>query len=217
MTAQFTVIMPIKAWDRGKSRLHVQPVARRALAEAFARDTLTAVLACDEVEQVAVVTRGDLVVELAHTAGAHVIHEPADHDFDALGFAIRHGIAWAADHRSHTPVAIVPSDLPALTSGALGDLLRTAVRHPFAFVADANGDGTTILTSRTPDLMRPGYGPGSAERHRAYGAYDLTAPPALRQDVDTLADLGAAHQLGLRRHTRQTYTGLMAKPSAVSR
>lgn len=217
MTARFTVIMPIKAWDRAKSRLHVDPVARRTLAKAFARDTLAAVLGCDEVERVLVVTRGDDVVDGLRATGAHVIQEPADRNADALGSAISHGIAWAAERHPRTHVAIVPSDLPTSTSVALGDLLRSAASHPLAYVADANGDGTTILTGRTPDLVRAGYGPGSAERHRSYGAYELGADTGLRQDVDTLEDLVAAERLGLGRHTRQAYADLVASPAAASR
>lgn len=217
MTPPFTVVMPMKAWDRAKSRLHVDPAVRRALAEAFARDTLAAVVACPEVGEVIVVTRGELVVEHVRSAGAHVIQEPVDRPLDTLGSAIRHGIAWAASHRPDAPLAVVPSDLPALSSAALGQLLRDAAAHPFAFVADANGDGTTILTSRTPDLMRPGYGPGSAERHRGYGAYELVAADGLRQDVDVLTDLVGAAGLGLGLHTRRTYADLADAPSAVSR
>ena len=212
----FTVVVPMKPWDRAKARLHVEPATRRALAEAFARDTLAAVLACPEVGEVVVVTRGELVVPYVQGAGAHVIQEPADRQLDTLGSAISRGIAWAADRRPNAPLAVVPSDLPALTADALGHLLREAATHPFAFVADANGDGTTILTSRTPGLMHAGYGPGSAQRHRGYGAHELVAPGALRQDVDTIDDLVAAERLGLGPHTRRTYTGL-TEHSAVSR
>jgi 2-phospho-L-lactate guanylyltransferase len=217
MTSAFTVIMPMKAWDSAKSRLHVEPVARRALAEAFARDTLAGVLACPYVAEVVVVTRGDLVTNDITSAGAHVIQEPADRPIDTLGSAIRHGIAWAAEHRPDAPLAVVPSDLPVLTTDTLGELLLVAAAHPFAFVADANGDGTTILTSRTPDLMRPGYGSGSAQRHRTFGACELTAADALRQDVDTLDDLVAADRLGLGHHTRDAYAGLADEQPAISR
>ena len=217
MTPQFTVIMPMKAWDRAKSRLHVEPNTRRALAAAFARDTLAGVLACRNVSEVVVVTSGDLVVDHVTSAGARVIQEPADRTLDSLGSAIRHGIAWAAEHRPYAPLAVVPSDLPALTADALGELLVAAAAHPFAFLADANGDGTTILTSRTPDLMRSGYGPGSAERHRGYGAYELAAADALRQDVDTLGDLVAADHLGLGPHTQDVYARLSDEQPAISR
>ncbi len=217
MTPPFTVIMPMNAWDRAKSRLHVEPATRRALAEAFAHDTLAAVLACPAVGEVVVVTRGDLVVDPITRAGARVIQEPSDRTLDTLGSAIRHGIAWAAAHRPDAPLAVVPSDLPALTADTLRDLLVAATAHPFAFVADANGDGTTILTSRTPDLMRAGYGPDSAARHRSYGAYELDAHASVRQDVDVLADLLAAHRLGLGPRTAEVYADLADEQPAVSR
>ncbi len=217
MTAPFTVVMPMKAWDRAKSRLHVEPATRRALAEAFARDTLASVLACPAVGEVVVVTRGDLVVDQVTSAGARVLQEPANRPLDTLGSAIRHGIAWATAHRPDAPLAVVPSDLPAMTADALQELLAAADAHPFAFVADANGDGTTILTSRQPHLMHAGYGPGSAGRHRGYGAFELDAVPGLRQDVDTLADLVAARRLGLGPHTEDVYAGLADEQPAISR
>jgi 2-phospho-L-lactate guanylyltransferase len=213
----FTVVVPMKPWDRAKSRLHVEPAARRALSEAFARDTLDAVLACPEVDQVVVVTRGELVVPYVQGTGAQVIQEPTDRPLDTLGSAIRHGIAWAAEHRPYNPLAVVPSDLPALTADALSELLGRAAGHPLAFVADANGDGTTILTSRTPDLMHAGYGPGSAERHRGYGGHELVAADVLRQDVDSLDDLVAAGRLGLGPNSQRVYAGLEDESSAVSR
>lgn len=217
MTAAFTVVMPMKAWDRAKSRLHVDPAVRRALAEAFARDTLAGVLACPHVADVVVVTRGDQVVDDVTSTGAHVIQEPAGRPLDTLGSAIREGIAWAAEHRPHAPLAVVPSDLPALTAASLGELLSVAARHPFAFVADANGDGTTILTGRTPDLVRAGYGPDSAQRHRGHGAHELAGADALRQDVDDLDDLVAAARLGLGPHTRRAYARLGDEQPAISR
>ena len=213
----FTVVVPMKPWDRAKSRLHVEPAARRTLAEAFARDTLAAVLACPEVGEVVVVTRGELVVPYVRSVGAQVIQEPIDRPLDTLGSAIRHGIAWAAEHRPCSPLAVVPSDLPALTADALSQLLGQAAGHPLAFVADANGDGTTILTSRTPDLMHAGYGPGSAERHRGYGAHELAVADVLRQDVDSLDDLMAAERLGLGPHSQRAYAELEDESSVVSR
>ncbi|WP_340385736.1 2-phospho-L-lactate guanylyltransferase [Aeromicrobium sp.] len=214
----FTVIMPMKPWDRAKSRLHVEPHARRALAGAFARDTLEAVLHCPDVQEVVVVTRGDLVVKYVRCAGAHVIQEPTDRPLDTLGSAIRHGIAWAAERRPHAPVAVIPSDLPALTSRALSALLREVAGHPLAFVADAGGDGTTILTSRTPGQMHAGYGPDSAERHRSYRAFEITdADPVLRRDVDVFADLIQAHRLGLGPNTLRTFVHLTAEDAQAQR
>ncbi len=47
MTASYVVLLPVKPPARGKSRLEVDPVRRRALAAAFALDTARACLAAE--------------------------------------------------------------------------------------------------------------------------------------------------------------------------
>lgn len=210
----FTVIMPIKPWDGAKSRLHTGTEARRALAMAFARDTLAAVMSCSEVGRVVVVTKGDEVAAYARDAGAIALPEQANAGPDPLGAAVREGVAWARQHHPDDAVAVIPADLPSLTSDNLGPLLGEAAAHPLAFVADANGDGTTILTSQLPDILRAGYGPGSAERHRSYGAVELHAPPALRRDVDEFHELLEAQALGVGAHTSATLAQLSTRASA---
>ena len=197
----WTAIMPIKPWDGAKSRLHDDAGARRALARAFAQDALDAVLGCSVVGRVVVVTTGDEVSEHARTVGAFALPESADPGADPLGAAVRDGTAWSHERHPDEPVAVIPADLPSLTSDALAALLVAATAHPLAFVPDANGDGTTILTSLRPELLESGYGPGSADRHRSYGAVELQAPAALRRDVDEFHELIEARAIGLGPHT----------------
>lgn len=210
----FTVIMPIKPWDGAKSRLHVDADARRALARAFARDALDAVLACPEVAEVVVVTRSAEVADDVRRAGAQVIDEPAHSGPDPLGAAVRQGTEWAIEHRPDAPLAVVPSDLPALTADDLGAALRDATAHELAFVPDANGDGTTVLASQRPSLLRAGYGAGSAERHRSYGAATLSAPPGVRRDVDEFHELLEAQAIRVGLHTAAAFAHLGTRASA---
>lgn len=210
----WTVIMPIKSWDGAKSRLHASSEARRALAMAFAQDALAAVLGCAGVGRLVVVTSSDEVSAYARSIGAIAIAEPDDSGPDPLGAAIREGARWAVDHQPNAPLAVIPADLPALTSDALDRLLAKAVEHPLAFVADANGDGTTILMSQQPSLLRAGYGPGSAQRHRSYGAVELQAPAGLRRDVDEFHELLEAQRIGVGAHTAAALAGLDAHASA---
>ncbi|MEO6606605.1 MAG: 2-phospho-L-lactate guanylyltransferase [Aeromicrobium sp.] len=211
----FTVIMPIKPWDGAKSRLHPDADARMALAASFARDTLDAVLRCPEVGHVVVVTRGEQVNEFALNAGAIVVQEPTDGGADPLGAAVREGAAWALAHHPLDAVAVIPSDLPALTTSDLSQLLLLAAGHPLAFVPDANGDGTTILTSQSPSLLQAGYGPDSASRHRSFGAVELTATPGLRRDVDEFHELVEAKALGLGPHTASALAALSSREPVV--
>jgi 2-phospho-L-lactate guanylyltransferase len=84
------------------------------------------------------------------------------------------------------------------------------------FVADAVGSGTTLLAARAPAELAPAYGAGSGDRHRASGATELVAPPGLRRDVDTPADLREALALGVGVRTAEVVarlpTGLAAGP-----
>ncbi len=210
----FTVIMPIKPWDGAKSRLHTDSSARRSLAMAFAMDALDAVLSCPEVGSVVVVTSGNEVSEHARSAGAVVIDEPANAGQDPLGVAVREGVAWADEHHPDEAIAVIPADLPSLTSIELGRLLRDAIAYPLAFVADANGDGTTILASQRPSLLRAGYGVGSAERHRSFGAVELQAPAGLRRDVDEFHELLEAQKIGVGPHTAAAIEQIHTRASA---
>lgn len=210
----FTVIMPIKPWDGAKSRLHASSDARRALAMAFARDTLDAVLRCPAVGRVVVVTKGDEVATYARDAGATAIPDRAHAGADPLGAAVLEGVAWAQVHHADEAVAVIPADLPSLSSDGLGRLLSEAATHPLAFVADANGDGTTILTSQLPELLRAGYGPGSAERHRSFGAVELEAPAGLRRDVDEFHELLEAQDIGVGPHTAAAMEQIHSRASA---
>ena len=68
-----------------------------------------------------------------------------------------------------------------------------------AFVPDAEGSGTTLYTARPGAPFRPRFGPQSRLRHRQAGVVELDLPgvAGLKRDVDTLADLRKAEQLGL--------------------
>jgi 2-phospho-L-lactate guanylyltransferase (CobY/MobA/RfbA family) len=81
------------------------------------------------------------------------------------------------------PVAIVNADLPCATPADVEALLYSA---PALVAAE---DGTTnALSLPGPEIFRPLYGPGSAERFRALGLDPLELPN-LVDDVDTTADL----------------------------
>lgn len=210
----WTVIMPIKPWDGAKSRLHADPAVRRDLARAFALDAIDAVLGCADVGRVVVVTSGDEVSECARRVGAVIVAEPFDPGADPLGAAVHAGATWAMDHRPTAPVAVIPADLPSLTSDDLDRVLAAGIGHPLAFVADADGTGTTVLMSRRPAQLRAGYGPGSAERHRSYGAVELTAPHGVRRDVDEFSELLEAYEIGVGPRTASVFAHLGSRTSA---
>jgi 2-phospho-L-lactate guanylyltransferase len=203
-TSGWTVVVPVKGGPDAKSRLAggFEPEARRALAGALALDTLDAVLATLSVACVVVVTGERRLLPAPANDTAHVVH--VDDPGRGLGAAVQAGIDAAPDG----PCAVLLGDLPALRPSDLDAALAEAARHERAFVPDAEGTGTTLLTGRTPAALRPRFGSGSASAHTVAGHVPLDARPSLRRDVDTAADLDDAAALGVGTRT----TAFLAAP-----
>ncbi len=182
---RWTVLVPLKSTSRGKSRIDVDPVLRRALARAMALDTVEAAARAAEVGRVLVVADdADDARLLIRISGVRTLLTATT----GLNAAISEGLrSLPGDARA----AVLPGDLPSLTSGEMGDALAAASRHELAVVADRQGTGTTLLTASSAAWLHPRYGEGSFGRHVATGAVPLEVPviSGLRRDVDTAADL----------------------------
>ena len=200
MSTPLVLLIPVKRWDRAKSRL--SPAAggaidRRVLAEAFARDATTAAIACPRVGAVYVVTDQPGFVP----AGAAVLPDEGAGD---LNHAITQAEVRVRETHPGAAIAAMCADLPCLRAEDLSLAIDAALDSAGgrAFVADADGTGTTLLLAQPGHLLAPLFGPGSAARHAASGAAPITAGvPTLRRDVDTTADLAAAAALGVGPHT----------------
>ncbi|GAA1795284.1 2-phospho-L-lactate guanylyltransferase [Agromyces lapidis] len=215
----WTLVVPVKAFSAAKTRLGpaVPAEARAALARAFALDTITAARAARGVERVIVIT-GEVDLGSPLPAGVELVREvggaggAADEGSRPGGLtaAIDEGIA-AARADSLVSVAVLLGDLPSLRTSELEFALEAASRHPLAFIADADGTGTTLATASAGVTMRPAFGEQSASRHREAGFADLagSAPFAtLRRDVDTVEALEQALRLGVGAHTAEAVAAL---------
>lgn len=193
----WSVVIPVKVLAQAKSRLSdLADGDREAMALAMAADTVSAAVACSAVAGVVVVSDDPAVRTEAEAAGAEVI---ADLPGAGLNQALAAGAEHAAARWSGRGLAALTADLPALSAGELQAALTAASAVNQAFVADAAGSGTTLYAARPGAPFRPRFGPQSRMRHRQAGAVELNLPsiPGLRRDVDTLADLREAEQLGL--------------------
>lgn len=195
---QWTLVIPLKALTRAKSRLSDTAAdgLRSGLALALAQDTVAAALACAAVGEVAVVTDDVLAGRELAALGARIVpDEPAG----GLNAALAHGASLVRSRSPESPLAALNADLPALRPLELARVLDAATEFPRAFLADAAGTGTTLLTASADRRLLPTFGPGSRTRHRASGAVELPldAVDSVRQDVDTGDDLRAALALGV--------------------
>lgn len=204
----YVVLVPVKPPALGKSRLGgslgLGDLDRRDLAAAMALDTVEACRAATLVAEVLAVTDdAGFSAELAGI-GCHTIPDGASED---LNGTLRQAAADA--HRRWpdlVPVAIL-GDLPALRPAELDEALGSVEPGRPAYVADADGSGTTLYTAGYEEFA-PRFGPGSAAAHEAVAAEVTGALPGLRRDVDDLADLQQARRLGLGPRTRRRTASL---------
>lgn len=182
--ADWAIVVPVKGTAGAKSRLG----GDRSLAEAIALDTVAA----------AVATRAEVIV-VTPAAGRSVLSDLdvafVDDPGGGLVAAVVAGLTvlTKASGAGSRPTAVLLGDLPALLPAELAAALATAAGVARAFVADAAGTGTTLLTATRADLHDPHFGPSSRARHLDAGYVELSVPAAsgLRCDVDTPADLAA--------------------------
>lgn len=201
----WSVILPVKAIEVGKSRLHADRSTRIRLGSAFLSDVLAALHSAHLVDEVIVVGDDPAVQALAVTAGARAIAEAAE---GGLNPAASVGLRAA---RPDAAVAVMVADLPCLTGPDVDLVLAQASRYPASFVCDTTGTGTTMLMAERAGLCRPQFGERSRARHAHTGYVELSeridlelglperaaAFTRARRDVDTEVDLCDAIRIGV--------------------
>jgi 2-phospho-L-lactate/phosphoenolpyruvate guanylyltransferase len=177
-----TIVVPFRG-EGAKLRLApIEPPVRRELALAMLADVLAA---CRATGPTTIVTDDGDAVERASALGASSIRDPGH----GQGAAVAAALATV----DAGPALVVNADVPCAVPRDLRALLAAAPSDGFALVQAADGT-TNALALPRPELFRPLYGPGSAERFRRH-AQSLrvdavpVAIPNLTDDVDTLADL----------------------------
>lgn len=186
-----TAIVPIKRFDRAKSRLSDSAAAahRPALAKAMLADVLLGLRESRLVDRIIVVSGEPEARRLAEEVGAEFIDDPEDvgHS-EAAGL----GIADAIEHGAEC-VVLAPGDCPLL-EGVEIDRELDAQAPGVAVVPDRHGTGTNGLILSPPDVIAPSFGPDSRARHlelaRAAGARcRIATVPSMALDLDTGDDL----------------------------
>ncbi len=196
-------IVPIRGLESAKTRLGegLDPEERHELVTAMLRRTLRAARATNSIAGTVVVTMDPAAAGLASEHGAIGLVERAP----GLNPAIEAGRSVAVA-RGATAILVLPADIPAVSAGALDDVVSCARRATATsrardlgvviVVPDQHGEGTNALLVSPPALIRPTFGPGSRRAHtaaaRAAGATLVETAGPLSLDIDTPADLLAA-------------------------
>jgi 2-phospho-L-lactate/phosphoenolpyruvate guanylyltransferase len=202
---RLALLVPVKDGGGAKTRLgEIGDHGRASLMAAFARDAITAARRSSRVDVYVV---GDPVALRPVTDGldVEVIRDEGGGD---LNQALRR-----AAERVAIPgrgVGAMLADLPCLRTEDLEAALSQALTAgDRAFVADADGSGTTLLVAAPGVEMDPRFGVGSARAHAESGAMAVTGElTSLRLDVDTTDDLDAALRAGVGPHTTRAVAEL---------
>jgi 2-phospho-L-lactate guanylyltransferase len=203
-TRRYALLIPVKDSRTAKSRLGVGEDGQRArLMAAFAHDSITAAAA-------------------SSWASVHVVGDPAaledlvgDLDVTILadegGGDLNRALQQAAlrvQDTAEAGIAVMLADLPCLCTEDLDAAFAAADGR--AFVADADGTGTTLLIAPAGTPLDPRFGAGSAAAHTASGATALAGElVTLRRDVDTTDDLQAALRVGVGIRTAEVTSSLL--------
>jgi 2-phospho-L-lactate/phosphoenolpyruvate guanylyltransferase len=201
MQGNYVALVPVKPPALGKSRLvGLSDDDRRALAAAFALDTVAACLATTAIDEVLVATDDAAFSIELRQLGAVTIPDGVAMD---LNGTLRQSAAEARRRWPRLVPVALTADLPSMRAVDLDAALGELTAGEAAYVADADGLGTTLYTAAYDDF-EPRFGPGSALAHDATGARAITAPlPRLRRDVDDLDDLYQAVALGVGSRTAE--------------
>ena len=192
-TRRLVIVIPVGTLDGAKSRLggSLDAEERRDLAIRLLTRTIAAAKATPGVAEVLVVTPDDDVRAIATTAGARPLRQRSQGLNSGLREARTDALAAGAD-----AIAILPIDLPMVTSAALAAALEPLAepdRPLVVIVPDRHGRGTNFLVVAPPDAIEFGFGGDSRAAHAACardaGARLIELDGPLRLDLDTPDDL----------------------------
>ncbi len=206
MTSTVDLVVPVKPLLKAKSRLRGaadggigEPRAHARLAMALARDTIDAVRAAPAVRHLLVISSDPVVAAELGVFGVDVM---PDGPVPGLNRAYERGAALLRSRDPATAVGALQADLPALRPDELDDAIASALAlfaagARRAFVADAEGTGTTFLLAAPGTALDPRFGADSAHRH------EDPAPTRWR---------GLARPAPRRRHRRRPPRGRRPRP-----
>lgn len=190
-TGGTSAIVPVKCFQRGKSRLAsaLAPTARMRLARGLFERVVGVLGACPELSEILVVTDCVEVAALARRRGAIAC---------VTSLPLRAGVDAALTvlaGRGAEGALVLMADLPQIEARDVSDLARLLHAHELVVAPDERDEGTNALALRPRGGMATCFGAAdSFSRHLARArAHSLGVAvyrnPRLAFDVDTPRDL----------------------------
>jgi len=189
----FWAIVPVKPFRTGKSRLAgvLSLDERQTLNRCLLRNTLDRLSNTSGLDQILVISRDAMALDLAAKMGAFPVQEISPSN---LNLALEKATRMAQEAGPHG-VLILPADLPLLTSADIRAILRCAGEPPaIVIVPDRHHLGTNALLVNPAGIIKYQFGPGSFQRHcdssRRIGVQPVVCDsPSIALDIDFPEDL----------------------------
>jgi len=187
-------LIPIKGFDRGKSRLSevLSPEERERLARELFEHVVSVLREAPEVDEIAAVSDSEDAREHAERLGVLALSDPPGRP--GLARVVDDALAELAN-RGATKAVVCMSDLPELTSEDIAGVVRSLTEVDVVLVPDRLGEGTNVIALTPPTVLPSCLGhEDSLPRHLARAQeMDLTVIVQLSSgiafDVDNPVDL----------------------------
>jgi 2-phospho-L-lactate guanylyltransferase len=194
---QASLVIPIKQLSGAKQRLSsvLDNEQRQTLFRAMVEDVLEVAGACDQIEEILVVTSDATVSQLALSYGARVLSEPPK---AGLINAVSHAAEVLAGEGVDV-MMFLPGDTPLVSAEELEVVLGGISSTPeekFLIVPANDLGGSNCVVCSPPNCMEFGFGEDSFRRHLGIARQRGIEPtvlklPGIGLDVDTPEDLQA--------------------------
>lgn len=185
-------LVPVKDLTQAKARLSplLSPRERQNLAAAMLDDVLAALSQSSAIDRIALVTTDPQALAMAAQRGFDVIDEGSAHG-ETAAVEVAVGICR---ERGASSLAVVPGDIPLLTSEDVDDVMQHGPTHDVVIVPSWDSRGTNLVLLRPPDALQLRFGSWSFLPHvnqaRRKGlSYKIVRLPRVALDVDTPVDL----------------------------
>jgi 2-phospho-L-lactate/phosphoenolpyruvate guanylyltransferase len=188
------ILVPVKNFSDAKQRLSpvLKPAERRELALAMLEDVLSALAACSQPSNVALVTGDPEAIRRAQQLSFPVIDDRSNFgESEAIAMATR-----ICEQRGETEVLVLPTDIPLVTAPEIERIFRMAPPAGAVIVPSRELRGSNAVLRRPASLFPLKFGDDSFQPHLR--AARLTGKPCvvlsaqgIALDVDRPADLAA--------------------------
>ena len=157
-------ILPVKALEKGKSRLRPRLGAEELISLNWTQflSTFKKLVNCSGIDKILVVSRDEKVLNHVSENGQIALTE---NETSSLNLAVSQALQFIRETESGQ-VLILPADLPWMTGKDLSDLIHLQVKGNFiAVVPDQAQTGTNAIFFSKPDLLKPHFGENSFQKH----------------------------------------------------